>query len=779
MRSARAIGVGAWLLLAAAATVIVARARYVADLSAFLPRSPSPTQQMLVQQLQDGLASRLILIGIEGSDATARAHASHALAGALRERDAFASVSNGEPDAALEDREFLFEHRYLLSAAVTAKRFDTEGLKAAIEEQLDLMTSPAGLLAESLFRADPTGETLQILDQFNAGREPGSEQGVWSSRDGQRAVLLAPTRASGSDMDAQQQALTLIQTAWSQVGSPSLHLLLSSPGKFAVESRAAIQQQAVRLSLISTALIVTLLLCVYRSLPTLLFGLLPVVSGALAGVAAVALTFGIVHGITLGFGVTLIGESVDYSIYLFVQARRDGHQAPTLWPTILLGVVTSVCGFASLLPSAFPGLAQLGLFSIAGLIAAAAVTRFVLPQLLPQQLQMADLSPLGRQGVQWCSRLHLPTELCLALALLCALVLIHDRDRLWNHDIAALSPIPQSAQRLDAQLRADLGAPDIGSLVVISAADEQAALNLSETVGEHLDALTEQGVIAGYDSPARYLPSQRTQAQRRADLPPNTVLRARVTAVSAALSLQPHALDPFVQQVSAAREAAPLSRAQLEGTSFALAVDALLWRRDGNWHAILPLRANTSGPHAGEIDLSTIRQALATLAGGKLEVLNIKQETDALYASYLNEAIHLSLAGFAAIVLLLLATLRSIRRVVRVILPLLLAVLVVAAALAVSGVALTILHLIGMLLIVAVGSNYALFFDRRASEADRTALPLTLASLLIANTCTVVGFAVLAFSSVPVLSALGTTVAPGALLALWFAALIAPRDMWA
>jgi predicted exporter len=49
---------------------------------------------------------------------------------------------------------------------------------------------------------------------------------------------------------------------------------------------------------------------------------------------------------------------------------------------------------------------------------------------------------------------------------------------------------------------------------------------------------------------------------------------------------------------------------------------------------------------------------------------------------------------------------------------------------------------------------------------------------LIANTCTVIGFGVLAFSTVPVLSALGTTVAPGTLLALWFAALLAPRDMW-
>jgi predicted exporter len=80
-----------------------------------------------------------------------------------------------------------------------------------------------------------------------------------------------------------------------------------------------------------------------------------------------------------------------------------------------------------------------------------------------------------------------------------------------------------------------------------------------------------------------------------------------------------------------------------------------------------------------------------------------------------------------------------------------------------------------MLLIVAVGSNYALFFDRIG--AREAAVPRTLASLLIANLATVMGFGVLAFSAVPVLAALGRTVAPGALLALLFAALLAPLPL--
>jgi predicted exporter len=80
-----------------------------------------------------------------------------------------------------------------------------------------------------------------------------------------------------------------------------------------------------------------------------------------------------------------------------------------------------------------------------------------------------------------------------------------------------------------------------------------------------------------------------------------------------------------------------------------------------------------------------------------------------------------------------------------------------------------------MLLIVAVGSNYALFFDAQHHFDGNEPAPLTLASLVIANVSTVIGFGLLSFSQVPVLVALGTTVAPGTFLALLFAALLTSR----
>jgi predicted exporter len=69
-----------------------------------------------------------------------------------------------------------------------------------------------------------------------------------------------------------------------------------------------------------------------------------------------------------------------------------------------------------------------------------------------------------------------------------------------------------------------------------------------------------------------------------------------------------------------------------------------------------------------------------------------------------------------------------------------------------------------------------LFFDRQSTLHDSGSEALTLASLVIANASTVIAFGLLSFSRVPVLVALGTTVAPGAFLALLFSAALSRPD---
>jgi predicted exporter len=140
-----------------------------------------------------------------------------------------------------------------------------------------------------------------------------------------------------------------------------------------------------------------------------------------------------------------------------------------------------------------------------------------------------------------------------------------------------------------------------------------------------------------------------------------------------------------------------------------------------------------------------------------------------LYRHYLEEAQGQALLGALGVVLLMAWSLRSWRRLLAVSQPLLLAVLLTMGGLALAGVQLGILHLVGLLLVVAVGSNYALFFDM-LQQQDAAPDSEMLASLLLANLTTVASFGLIALSDIPALSAIGIVVAPGALLALLLAA---------
>ena len=803
------IALALWLAFIAGCVAVIARTDFRTDFSAFLPSQPTAAQQLLVEQLKSGAGSSTLLVGIKAANGdaknpqatTARLSAlSGSLAQRLREERAFIRVLNGETTDDSIDQKLLFDHRYLLSPMVDAERFTAFGLRDAVQDSIAEIASASGLLVKDLLPRDPTGEMLAIVDRMlPSGGGPAVKDGHWFNDAGNTALLLVQTRAGGDDIDGQQDAIARIQAAYhaalASVGPSGATgvqpaLLVSGPGKFAVASRDSIKSAVERLSLVGSVLILSLLYAIYRSVTALLLGVLPVVSGVLAGIAAVSLGFGTVHGITLGFGATLVGEAVDYAIYLFVQrgggGAGDGSARATaegysrnFWPTIRLGVLTSICGFSALLLSGFPGLAQLGLFSIAGIASAAVVTRWLLPRLLPASFQVRNTSKLGARLARLIAGLRHWRWPALALVTAALALLAVRHADLWNHELLALSPVPIEAQQLDARLRADMGAPDVRFLVVVRGASAQDALQRCERLIGALDDAVASGLLGGWEAPCKYLPSVKSQLQRRAALPADAQLRERMTKALAGQPLRIETIEPFFADVAAARQAEPLSLADVRGASFAAALDATLTQvkaadagnnGQAHWNALVQLRAPAASAATTGLDDAKLRQRLEPLLDADTVLLDLKGASDDLYRDYMSQALRLSGIGLLAIVLVLSFSLRSARRVTAVCLPLFAAVALVAAGLHLGGVRMNLLHLVGLLLTVAVGSNYALFFDAQ-SQPDQADTRIY-ASLLFASMTTMVGFGVLAFSDVPVLSAIGITVGPGALCALVFSAIL-------
>ncbi|MGA1860717.1 MMPL family transporter [Azospirillum sp. 11R-A] len=758
-----------WLAGLVVCGLLVARTSVTADLSAFLPRSPSATQQLLVDQLRDGVVSRLILVAVEGEAPDRLTGLSRALAARLRGNPLVAAVENGERTGRSADGAYLWTNRYLLSPGVTPDRFTVEGLHAALQNDLRLLQSPAGMALKQALPADPTAEILRLTDRMlgdTAG--PASRDGVWVSADGARALLLVQTAAPGFDMDAQQKTLELIQGAFDEARGAAgpARLVMTGPAVFSVQTRDRIEADATRSSIVATALVAGILLLVYRSLRVLALSLLPAATGTLAGIAAVELGFGTVHGITLGFGVTLLGESVDYAIYLFTQTQPGSPAHRTLrriWPTVLLGMATSVVGFGTMLFSSFSGLAQLGLFSLTGLVVALAVTRWVLPSLLPDGYateRPARLAPVLTALTRGAPALRLP----LAAATLLSLAwLAYQGPAIWSAELSSLSPVAEADQRLDEALRRDLGAPDAGHLLVTGAATVEEALAAAERLAAPLEAMTSDRLIAGYESPAHTLPSQAAQRARQAALPTPDRLRASLTEALQGLPFRPDAFAPFLADSEKARTMPLLTPASLDGTSLKLKVDSLLVHSGTGWTAMLPLR--------GVTDPKALAARLAgDPAAQGATLLNLKEESDSLYRTYRQEALTLALLGAVAITLLLALALRSVRSLVAAVMPLAAAVVVTMALVTALGQTLTIFHLVGLLLVVGVGSNYSLLFER--PEPSPALRERTVASVVIANLCTVIGFGTLALSSIPVLHGIGMTVAIGAFLCIAFAAVL-------
>jgi predicted exporter len=268
------------------------------------------------------------------------------------------------------------------------------------------------------------------------------------------------------------------------------------------------------------------------------------------------------------------------------------------------------------------------------------------------------------------------------------------------------------------------------------------------------------------------LPSRASQQARQAALPEAAELQRRLVAALAGQPLKAERLQGFVSDAERNRTRPLLTRADLDGTAAALLHDTLLVQRDRDVLVLLPLRPVLREGEA-VLDLDRIDAALHAEGLAQATVIDLLAETNALFDSYLHEALVYSGLGCLAILAILLFMLRSLLRALRVALPLVCAVLGVTGVLLLAGTALTILHLVGLLLVIAIGSNYALFFDSCNAAASPQEHRLTLISLVTANLTIVGSFGMLALSSVPVLTILGVTVGLGTMLALLFSAVLA------
>jgi predicted exporter len=722
------------------------------DLRRFMPSARTPEQKLLIDELGEGPGSRLLLVALSGADDTTLAAQSRALHAALARDPRFTLVANGEGGLEVFP-ERLRPYRYLLSPTLDTHRFDATYLGEQLQARVEDIGSPAAGLVEPLVPSDPTLETLVLAEAWEPANAPQRRNGVWFDRAGKQALLAIQTRAAGFDPTGQREAVDAIRDAYAAArGKARGDIVLSGPGAFSVEIGGRTQDEASWIGLIDTIGLLALLFVAYRNWKIPLLGALPLASAGLAGLGAVALLFDGVHGITVAFGFTLIGVAQDYPIHFFSHQRtgvRPWASVRALWPTLATGVVSTCIAYATFFVSGVDGLEQLAVFTIFGLATAALATRFVLPALVDPDLRDPARSLVLERLRAWIARVPQPRFAFVVLAVVALAVTVFAPGPFWQNDLARLTPVPTDALARDARLRSELGAPDVRYVIALQGRNVEEALEKSERVAARLEsARVRGGVLEGFDHPARYLPSQRTQRARQAALPDAELLRSTLDAAVAPTPLRPEVFAPFLSDVATARGATPLRPQDLAGTPLQVRVDGLLLQRGDHATALVSLAGLEAPAEVARI---------AAAEGGTL--VDLKQASESLVVAYRERVLWaLGLAALLLVVTVWIA-LRSPRRAWRVLAPMALTTLVILGVLRGLGVELTLFHLVALILAAGLGLDYALFFEHAGD--DREEQLRTLHALIVCSLMTLLVFTLLALSSIPVLRAIGSTVALG------------------
>ncbi len=726
------------------------------DMTDFLPVGRTAASRFMLQELQSGSAASLILLGIEGAPPADLARISADLADRLDRSGAFTLVGDGSHALDGADQRVLFEHRYVLSPGTTPQAFTAEALHADFQALLLQLQSSASPLAVQFGLPDPTGAFLAMAPAWIGAANLRTVDGVWFAADRDRALLVVQTRAAGMDIGAQEHADATIRAAFADANPGTARLLESGPAVFAREAAAGIRSDVRLLSIVSGGLVVALLLWRFRSLSVLAAIAVPVVLSTAIAALVTALVFGFVHGIALGFGMTMLGVTVDYPVLLIGHRKLGEPAAGTLHRigrAFALAVACAALGLTGMVFSGFPGIAQLGLFAATGVLAAAAATRLVLPRLIVA----ANLAPVWSGDtarllrVEQLRRYRAWGLLPLGLA---AAGLLAVGGPQWEGDVSRLSPVPAGALALDAELRREIGAPDLGDILVVEADSADAVLSRQEALLPRIDRLVAGRSISGYEAAARLLPSAATQRDRQAALPDAATLEADVGAASQGLPFRPAAFGPFEAAVAAARTAPPVTLAALDAPAIAARLGPLLFERDGAWF----------GPIA--FDGAADPAPLAALSGPKTLFVDMHAQTDRLVSGGARRAGWWLAGGAATALAALLAGLRQPLMVGRIALAIGSAALLTVALLTAGGVRLSLIHLVALQFTAGVGLDYALFYARRQLDEEERAR--TLRTLVTCNAMTLLTFGLLAACRTPLLQSIGVTVAIGAVSAMCF-----------
>jgi len=744
------------VLLPLLVAVTVWQIRIESDLNAFFTAGDNEDSKLLSGLLQSGELSRRYLLVVEQANIPNEAHSTSLDAFSAKLVLQLARIEGVEQvwPANQPPREWIDAvgsyapyHARLFSLNPMEdgrELFDPSGLSHRAEGLKQALLSPQGGFVKAVAKQDP------LLLSLNGFKDLKNQFDHQAELDGGGALILQ-SRPAALDSDAHLRLQTAIRASFDSLNQSSgglFRLSMAGVPVFSAAAHGEISRDVALVSAVSGVAVAAVFLLLFRSFSALHWVMMVQIASFVVGTLATALAFGTVHSLTLALGGSLIGICTDYPIHVMVHCAKHRNSpldaARLLWPSLVLGGLTTVIGYAALGLTGFPGFEQIAIFALASITASLGLTRWVLPALLAHSsLHVAHLPGIVA-WVDFCARRRtLLLGLFAVCVVLAGLALPQTR---WMNDMQKLALNMDRLKQQDEAVRSHFAGIEPGRFVLVQADDLETALRRTEAAERRLKQLKQAGILTEYHGLFPWLVSQELQddnAQVYAQaLTPNFQDAWRAALVKAGLSvdklgqLSPpaaQALEPKAVLASPVRHI--LSGQMIEGQK---GVVLTLW--------------------LGGHDPQKLAEGLAGLAGTRY--FSQKDQLDRLASLYRDRSLVMLALGIVVMGLFIWLQQRNIAKVLLTLLPTLASILFIFAIWALIKEEVSFLHIIGLLLSVSLCVDYGIFFmDNRGRDSD-----ITYHALASSTLTTLASFGALGLGKTPTLPILALSVSLGVTL---------------
>ncbi len=735
--------------------------QFKTDLSAFIIAGDNAEEVLLASEMQSGSLSRRYLLSVVNDEKkTIPASLVHNFQNQLRQIDGVINVMiPGQQSVMLIAMQRLYAkyagNMYSLNGSQDLEiLFSAEGLQKRAALLKSLILSPQASMVKSVALQDP------LLLSLNAFRSTlGTMQSL--SKHGQYYQnFIVDTEYAGLNAVEQSRIQQAISSQFDQLTTleNSVYKLeMTGVPVFAVATQKLIQGDIIKVSVLSSLALLVLFLLIFRSFATLfqVFSLLLIV--ILCSILITHTVFGYVHGMTVAIGSTLVGICIDYPIHTIAHARaiatehRRGMIA-RIFPSMLLGGLTTMIGYVALGISGYPGFQQVAVYAISGIVISLLLTRYVFPGLLQGGTQQQLNMPLISGWVKFCQRFR-PWLLIVLLGCI-GFSLMGLKSLQWMEDMQQLTPELDYLKQNDQRIRQRMSSIEPGRFVLVSASTFEQALQKTEQLERLFKRLQQQGLMNDYIALYPWLLSTAVQQQNQQQL------QQYLTVENLQLwqqALQQQGLSVKRLGQLDYRNQQYLTVHQLMTTEVKQLIDNRIVQRDTQNLIIIWLAEHR--PQA-------VKLAISGIEG--VQYFSQRELLNSMTRDYTDRAKQLLTIGLALIVLLLILRYRSPFKALQTLLPALLAAFFIMAVWSYSGAAISFLHLVGFLLAVAICVDYGIFYQENRSGDSLLTYQAMSASMLTSA----VAFGSLSLAESSSLKILSLVVAGGVILGFVFCPLI-------